>query len=350
MTTPQPDRPATPDVAALLDRWVEQGLLSGEQAAAIRTAEATAAPAPRPASLVGEALGYVGGVLVLVAAGTIAGRFWSGLGPGGQLAVLTGAALALLGAGTALPPRLGPPGQRLRAVCWLLGTGLATGALALLGEAFLDLGGAATTLLAGAGTAVLAGALWARHRGILQQAALVAALAVTAGAAAALLPHGNEQVVGLAVWGVGASWSLLSWARTGRDRVGVVCGATAAVVGSLLTLAAGWGTALALITAAGLVLAGVAARELVLLGVGALATLLVVPSLVARWFPDTLVAPVALLVTGAVLVAVALRVARGRGAPRPARTGRPVRPVVAGALAGAVALVVAATVLAMGAA
>lgn len=54
-----------------LDRWVARGLLTPEQAQRI-LAEERPEPSPgaqRPVSLAIEALGYVGGILILVAAG-----------------------------------------------------------------------------------------------------------------------------------------------------------------------------------------------------------------------------------------------------------------------------------------
>ena len=80
-TGPRPDR--EPDLEHRLVGWVDSGLITAEQAAGIRAAEArlSGEPAPRadhgppPGSLVGEALGYVGGVLVVVAVVLITARY-----------------------------------------------------------------------------------------------------------------------------------------------------------------------------------------------------------------------------------------------------------------------------------
>jgi hypothetical protein len=55
-----------------------------------------------------------------------------------------------------------------------------------------------------------------------------------------------------------------------------------------------------------------AAGAVVLLGVGAVATLLTVPLVMSRLFPDALTAPVAVLVLGALLVAAAVYITRRR--------------------------------------
>lgn len=330
-----------------LDRWSAAGLISGAQAADILAAERHTAAGPPPgrtAPLVAEALGYVGGILLLVGTGTLVGRYWADLGAAGRLAVALGASALLLVTGAAAPDRLGAARDRLRAVCWVLSAATFAAGLALLGAEVLDAPDEDVAVLAGAGAAGYAGLLWWRHRGPLQHAALVAALAVTAGAAAARLPAGEDAVAGLAVWGVGAAWLMLGGGRVVDRYPAYVSGAVAAVVGGQLAMEAGWGGWLAAPTAAVLVVAGVRARDLVLLGVGAAATLVTVPAVVSRYFPDTLAAPLALLATGAVLVFAALGAARRRPAggtarARPARTGTAVVLAVAVALAATAAVV-----------
>src|SRR5687767_1626683 len=116
--------PADP-LTERLDRWVRAGLISDEQAERILAAEReTAGPAthlggPRQVSPVAEGLGYVGGVLVVVAAVTIAGRYWTAIGVPGRVAIALGAAVLLLVIGAAVPQTSGA-GRRLRAVSWAL--------------------------------------------------------------------------------------------------------------------------------------------------------------------------------------------------------------------------------------
>ena len=59
-----------------------------------------------------------------------------------------------------------------------------------------------------------------------------------------------------------------------------------------------------------------ARRDLLLLGVGAVAAFLVLPPAVGTWFPGSLAAPVALLLVGVGLVAVAVTMARTARHPR----------------------------------
>jgi hypothetical protein len=332
----------------LLARWVGEGLLSAEQAERIRAAETTVdRPArPRGVSLVAEGLGYVGGVLVLVAAVTIAAQYWSGMGVAGRLGTVAGAAALLVAAGVAAPG--GPAGMRVRAVSWAAAVVAAGGAAALLGEEVLGLEGETVGVLAGVVATLAALVLAALHRTALQHTAVLAAAAFTAGIAAAVLPRGDGDVAGLAIWGVGVAWLVLGWGGVlGRDRADRVtadlAGGAVVLLGTLFGVESDAGTVLAVVTVLVLVAAGVLTRDLVLLGVGAVATLVLVPLVVSQWFPDTLAAPVALLVVGALLVAAALVAARRR---RPAAgADRRGTPRVAVPLAAGVAVVVGIVVL-----
>jgi hypothetical protein len=344
--------PADP-LTEQLDRWVRAGLISDEQAERILAAEReTAGPAadhggPRQVSPVAEALGYVGGVLVVVAAVTIAGRYWTAIGVPGRVAVAFGVATLLLAIGAAVPQTSGA-GGRLRAVSWALSVAALGLGIELLAAEGLDWNGEKVSLLAGAVCVIYGGVLWSRRPGAMQQGALLAALAVTAGSAAALLPGGTEPVVGLAVWGLGLVWLLLGWGGLVAPWPAVeVCGGIVAIVGALLTVEATWGGLPAVGTVVGLVTAGVLLRDIVLTAMGTLATLLIVPTVLERYFPDMLAPPLTLLLTGTLLVAAALYVAR-RGGRRAFGERRAGRPRTAAGLAAGVAVAVVALVVGLG--
>jgi hypothetical protein len=343
MTSPAPGTDGT-DLAAHVRRWVDGGLISPEQAEHILAAEQPLRGRPvSRASLVAEALGYVGGVLVLVGAVTVADRYWSQIGVGGRLGVAFGAAALLLVTGAAVPAGRSTVAARLRAVCWLLSAALFGTGLALLGDEVLRLRGESVVLVAAGGTAAYAGVLWWRHRGVLQQAAVLTALAVAAGSAAAHLPGDADAATGLAVWGVGAGWVVLGWGRVIAARTAAYAlGAAAVVVGAQFLVEDGWGAALAVGSVVALVAAGARLRELVLLGVGAVGTFLTVPAVVGQYFPDTLAVPLALVGCGVLLVAGAVYTARLRRAP--AAGGRRAEGTRTAALAAAAGIAVAVTV------
>src|SRR4030095_610877 len=107
---------------------------------------------------------------------------------------------------------------------------------------------------AASSSAVLAIILWAYQRTALQQVAIAVAVASTVGSAAAMLPHSDEAIVGLALWGAGLSWLILVWgALLPPARTGYLLGGVAVVLGAQLTAGNDWGLALATISVVALV-------------------------------------------------------------------------------------------------
>jgi len=312
---PSPYVPLT----GLLDDWLAEGIITPEQAERIHArAEATGRTGvvlPESAgrsSLAVEALGYLGGVIVVVATMLIAAQYWSDITVGWRLVIVGAAAAAMLAGGLAVPARLEDVGVRLRSVLWLASTGAVAGFLGLLGSEVFDLTESDLALMTMAGTAVLAMTLWGAHRVLVQQMVMMVALMATAAAAIADSVQ-TDTLPGLGVWGVGAVWLLLGWGGIlGPRPVVVVLGAGATIVGAIGMMSYDAGIVLAMATAAAIVSAAVLFRDLVLLAVGALGALVVLPPAVNRWFPDSLAAPIALLVVGALLVGAALWIARRR--------------------------------------
>jgi hypothetical protein len=310
------------ELPMLIDRWVTEGVITAVQAERMRTdlgllgPNAATPPAARAhqerTSLVIEALGYLGGVVILVAAGLLADRYWSDLSTSARLAVIAGAAVVLLAAGIAVPQRLGNAGIRLKSVLWLLSAATTAALLALIGSDVLDWRGEDVGLLTSAGTATLAGVLWWRLRTVLQQLVLFAALLATAGTATAQL-NGPSALSGVAVWGTGAVWFLLGWGGLiAPRRAAFVLGAVGMLIGAGLTTPTDAGIGLALATVTMLVVTAVLFRELVLLAVGAVGAVQILPSAIVQWFPGDLAAPLALLVVGGLLVAAAIYIAQLR--------------------------------------
>lgn len=341
----------------MLARWVAAGIISADQAARIRAVEATAGPVAeagpvaRGASLVTEAMGYLGGVLILVASATMTGRYWGNLPAGGRIAVAGAAAALLLTAGGAVPRSLGGVGVRLRGVLWLASSAAVAGLLALVGSEGFVWRDESIAFLASSGTALYSVVLWSAHRHLLQHVAVFGSLLTTAGTAAGLLPDPGS-LPGLAVWGVGAMWAVLAWGGIVRPRQpGMIVGGIAAVLGVAGLVQGGWGAVLALLTVGAVVVAAVAFRDMGLLALGAIGALVVLPAMMARYFPGAVSAAAVLLVAGVGLVVAAILTARRRrgtaeGALVPdlsAGTARPALLVCAG-----IAVVTAATILAAG--
>lgn len=304
-------------LSELLDRWVADGVITPEQAGrmlrtpGIRATGDVRVDAGRPqhGSLVVEALGYLGGVIVVVASMLVAARYWGDLATAWRLTVLGSAACALLVAGAVVPGRLAGVGDRLRSALWLASTAAGVGFLAVLAADGLGLDGDDATLLVASGVSAYALGLWLRRPSPVQQVAMMAAFAF---AASALLARtGVDDLPGLGAWAVGLAWALLGRAGVMTPgRLAVALGSATAIVGAMLTAGSDAGTVLTLVTVTAVVAAATALRDLALLGVGTLGLLVNLPGAITRWFPDSLAAPYALLVMGALLVVLAVRIAR----------------------------------------
>jgi hypothetical protein len=320
------DDRAQPDtLSALLASCVADGVLSADQAAhvlarGVQTAETRrSAPASASTGLAVEALGYLGGAVIVVSTILIANLYWAELTAATRVAVVGTTAAVLLAGGLAVPDQLGDVGLRLRSVLWLTATAVFAGFLGLLGAQALELSSPDTAVLTTAGTGMLAAVLWSRHRHLVQQVATMVALMATASAVLADIVT-PDSVPGVGAWAVAVAWFLLAWAdRLGPRRVVLDLSAAATVVAAVMTLPTDWGFGLAIGTVVAVVVIAVVRADLLLVAVGAAGTLLVIPSAVAEWFPDSSAAPFVFLGIGLTLVGMAVWTARRRSARLPAR-------------------------------
>lgn len=303
--------PTNRELSRLLERWVARSIITADQAEQIRADAETAGyddggpPHPRPSSLVTEALGYVGGAIVLVALGLLTGTLWGDLSTGARLAIAGGVTAALLIAGAVVAGEPGGTASRLRTVLWLMGSAALATFLALVADAFAWYTEGGVVFAAG-GTALASAVLWWVHPRALQHLAVLVPVLVAAAAAAQLLADPG-YLAGLALWGVGLAWAAL--ARGGvlpPLRVGVPAGAVGAVVGAASVTDTAWGSVLALVTVVALAVAAVATRDLLLLAVAVVGTLVVLGMVFDRLGAELWEGALALLVAGLMLVAAAV--------------------------------------------
>lgn len=300
---------------SVLSRGVAEGIITSQQADGLRALTAGEnRPAEQP-SLIVEALGYLGGIIVLVGAILVASQYWPGLGDGGQLAIVLVAALGLLVAGAVVPSSLGATGGRLRSVLWVLSVVAFTGALGKLLYDVLDLSGpqaaapAVPPLMAALATAY-ALVLWFWRPSVLQLAVAAAGTAFTAGLTGGALGLSFDAVAAT-VLAVGAVWIVLGWSEVVRPaRPTVVIGSLIASVGGQLLVVGGYSPIWGLLTAAALVGLALYRRDLLVLGIGSVGVLISLPMVVYDWFPSVAAAAVSLIVVGALLVVAALYTAR----------------------------------------
>lgn len=251
-----------------LEEWVAAGLLTGEQADAIRAHDAAMVPPPPvehpPGGLrtwrmpaVAEPLGYLGAVLAVVGLLLVVSRFWPDMGTAGRLA-LSGAGAILGVVGGSLVREAGEPAlARLRWSLWLAATaaaGLFGGIAAADGFGF---DAPESVVLAVAGTVtVLSAVLWrGEERPVQQATALVGAVTAVGAAAAHLDPELGAGIAvvlaGAVVLGTGI------WRMTTAPPLSATIGALAVAAGSQL-VAGDRPLLLVLVVALGFALVGLA--------------------------------------------------------------------------------------------
>ncbi len=318
---------ATPD-----DRipvWVDAGLISAEQAAAIRHFERShdtpGTSRKRSLTSPAEAIGYVGAALALGAIALILSDLWRELLVGGRLALVGVLTVALFGAGLAVRGSTSAAMQRLTSVLF---TGTVAGVgwfSSVVAGDLLDLRSAVVGVVVGIATVIAAGALYLwTPRPLLQIVVpLTAPIAPVAALDLAQIPPGPGWY-GLIVGAIGAAWFLIAAGNWLASRgVGEVTGALVAFVGVQVgsfgdarTLALTGGVVLA----AGLVALAIRTDRLHHLIIGALALFVLSPQLVFEVFGDEIGAPATLLLVGLLLVLLAVGLGRAR---REVVTSRP---------------------------
>lgn len=281
------------------------------------SAEEAPATAPEPAAvpraaLLAEVIGYAGGALVIVAGTYLAGELWRNIPTGAALALAAVACAALGAAGVALRTPGSPPARRLRSVLWLLSTASLAAFMGILGNQVWQLSPAGTTMAAAAAAGVYGAAQWWRTRAALQHLAVFASAAVLVGTAVAQLGLGN-WALGLGIWTLSALWggAVIRGDLLPRG-AGYFAAGFGLLVGIQFAMDVPAGHLLALATVAGLLAGGVLLREVGLAGLGAVGVLLVVPQTAERYLPESAAAPLAVFVTGVVLVGSAIWLAKRR--------------------------------------
>lgn len=324
-----------PALHDLLGRWVADGLIDEGQASQIEAAEssrcAVAVPGqavaglpPGPGQrrgLVVEALGYFGGALAIVAGFMAVSQLWPTIPTGAELAFAGGGAVLLLGAGAAIRTVENGSLRRLRSVLWLMSTASLAAFTAVLAAQVWDLRAISTAVTMAAAATLYSAALWWGNRAPLQQLAVFASMAVLVGTSIfQTWPGLRGWGPGLGIWGLSALWGIAAHRGylASRD-AGYLAAVIGVLVGAQLTMQIPAGHVLALATVAAILTAGVMLRRVLLLVLGAIGVIMTVPQTAARYLPDNVGAPLAIFVTGLILLGVAVQLARTR--KRPARSG-----------------------------
>lgn len=306
------------DLERHVDEWVRAGIVSGDQADAIRRFEGRRDERPPERLTIGaEVASYLGSVLALMGGALVIGRRWRELGIGGQLLVAVLIAAVGLVAGRWLFRQHEGAMDRLGGFMWVIGAG---GAAMFVGLAVNEWGPsneAWIPLVVGVAVFALGLGLWRNRDRPLQL------LTVGAGAWAATI--GGSELLDVRPWYGGilfvvAGAAVAVAAAVGRLHprlVGVGAGVASAFGGAmvLMELNEHLGPFVALVVAVSAVVFALADRSTVLLVLGVVATLIATEMLLATTF-DGLVASAIVAALGMVIVVIALvSTSRRRAAP-----------------------------------
>ena len=306
-------------VLRALDRMQVDGRWTPEHAAALldeldRSTSELPPPGPAPETPVSlgnrlaEAAGYAGAVLIGAAGAVLAGQHWEGLGRSGRVAVFAGVTVVLAAVGLAVAflgsggvTAIRRPGQAVRRR--LASTALTIAAATGAGAVGLLASDNELLLAAGAAVLVLVGTQWVAPSAVSETIGL-GALALFAGA---VLEETEAPPTAALVTmaAVGLAWAVLSWAGVFTvPTLGMALGLGLTLyAGGLSAFAGGQpeeGTGIAVLCL--LVAGGLAAYVRGGRWPLAAAATLALGLLVLQLTSDSLGAPVALLLTGLVLL------------------------------------------------
>jgi hypothetical protein len=294
-----------------LTRWVEEGIVTVDQADRIRSFESGRSEGSTSRGI--EALAYLGATLVLVALFMLGQELWDQFEEWGQftLAVIIGGVLYTVG--WALGRSSEAAVKRAQTFAWALVVPAVALAGAVLFFEILGLddrdNGVWIALLAFAAAL----ALWWNRRSALQMVALAGSLLATVVLTLTRFSNVPDWAFGLSIFAIGAVWLLLTWG-------GVLTPVrTSYALGSLGVLFIAFPESnempwplFGLLAALGLVAVSVRLSENVMLGLGVAGLFVYVPMLIFEWFGDSLGAVVALLISGLVLLGIVVGVVRYR--------------------------------------
>lgn len=307
-----------------LERWRTAGLIDAAQAERILAFEADqerreTTTAARPGGM--EALLYLGVAVVAVGVVTLTGQNWEDLRGWARIAAVAIPGALLLLAGQAMRLQDEPAIQRASGVAWLVSVALIAGAAGVVGDQ-AGWQGRTTSLIAAIVATALALLLWAVRPGTPQVIALAAALAFLSIATAGWpedFPY-DQVTTGLLI----ALFGVTGLALTERDLFGPreparVLSAAGVMAGLLIAAYIGgnddqlWAEALVFIAGAALVGLSLRRAAFSYMVIAVLGTFAGLVAFIFRQFGDELGAPVALLLTGVLLIAATLLLAQVRG-------------------------------------
>ncbi len=289
-----------------IETWVEQGIITSDQAGKIHEFEDRESP---QRSIALEILGYVGATLVLAAGMALMSNTWPDLERGVRLSILLAGTGLLTWAGMSGISDRGDPMRRLGQTALMLAVPAIGVAARIATDDVIPGRSVIVGFIVASGVAVI---LYLRSPSYPQHIVLFTAI-IGLAVNLALRPLSSTEslFVSLAFLGVGLMWVSLTtvgWltART----LGEVLGGGAAVVGSVIMVATVESSAPAMVgfitASVGVIWFSLSRNRTAVLVTGMIGIVLYVPWLITETLGDSVGTPIALFTAGALLIGSAI--------------------------------------------
>ena len=277
----------------------------------LHAAPADEAP-PRRISLLMEAIGYIGTILVLAGAIAFAQQNWQDISEAVRFTILLVVTGIFLGVGALVRPSTEPALRRLAAVMWAVSVAAFAGAAAMA-NVLLDTSGKTPFLTIATPTGAYAVVLWLLQRHGLQQAiAFGTSCVAVASVINFVVTDVSGWMISVPLWAMGAAWAAAGqWRLVDPWFVAMPLGLLVALVApatierpSALRFGLGIATATVVMTFA------VVAKVTPALAMSSVVQLAYVISAVTYYFGDSLGVPASLAIVGLLILAMAAAAAR----------------------------------------
>lgn len=287
-----------------LQRWVHAGLIDADTAKEIGEFEARR-KGGRTVGRGTEAVAYLGVALVLVALGILAVELQDRIEPWGRFAVSMIVSVVLLVVGWLLGRSEEPAFHRAQAFAWFLAVGTVALAGGVLFGDFVQMDGVDVFLWVSVVALLLATVLWVVRPSSLGMVAMAGSAFLVTSALVGRLETVPNWSFGVAFAGLGVIWLLLTW---GGILEPPTTSYTLSAMGILMVGISGGSNMpwplLGLVASLALMGLSVRLDQIVLVGFGVAGLFVYVPMTIFELFGESTGVPVAMLLTGLVLLGV----------------------------------------------
>ena len=267
---------------------------------------------PRRISLLFEAIGYIGTILVLAGGFAFAQQHWTDITEAGRLAILAVATGVFLGIGAFVLSSTEPAMQRLAAVTWAVSVAAFAGSAGMV-NLLLDTSGKTPFLTIATSTAAYAVVLWVLHQdGVQQAVAFGTACVGVASIVNYVITDAHGWMIAVPLWAMGVAWAAAGWwHRVKPWFVAIPLGLLVALVApATIDSPSGLRFGLGIATATTVMTLAVLAKFTPALTMGSVAELGYVIGAVTYYFGDTLGVPASLAIAGLLILLMAAAAAR----------------------------------------